>query len=775
MKETFVLVVAVGLMCRCLVFGTTLYVSPYGCDTNPGTRAEPKATMKGAFVAVVDYKATNGLPEGGLVVYFREGRYPFNSTLAAGPEISGEPGRPVIFKAYGDEEVIFDGSKLLQGSRFSLVSDSSVLERLGAGAKGNVYECVIDEVSLRDALSNGTAILHLDGKMSQVSRFPNVGFAHIDRVIDEGSVYAHGRTIGDPPAFDMENPIGAEIVLLEPDAGMMAKWEREYEKTQKARLTGYISNDWYRESHRIASVTGDAIKLLGYSRYSVGGRGAKRCFITNLMSELDSPGEWYFDETAGKLYVWPYQPITTETEIGVWAGPEFLAIRCSYVTFQGFTIQGTTLGSRGSGMVTFYEGNHTKFKGCTFRNTLRSAVAFVRETESTNSGIIGCDIYDANNSLNLDGGIANADEIIDGGNFAINCHFTQRYSHGFTGRINVRGVGNVFRNNLIHNLPDDPIAGAGGGVANLVELNEIFNCGVERGDGGAMYWTRAMHSYGNVIRDNFLHHLISPPGLHTRAGLYADQLDAGDTYEQNVFYKVAHRAILLNGGAAHRAERNVFLKGHIGIYQTEGFAQVAYDAKSKYDDGTLRRGDVRDFVWRAEQVVGPEGWNEDPWLSRFPTFALVMNQEKMRFWPIETYFIGNLFYGNTGSNFLYRYSSGRDNVTTNIDSTPDYIHKRENREIDLDLFVDPSSLNFSFIEDAPAWTPDIPFEKIGLYIGDGRSEMPDKDHYRSRIREHFSGRASFVQATYDPGSVDDSLYFNSGELLMDLTPMVTEN
>jgi hypothetical protein len=739
-----------------------IFVAPWGSDSNPGTYSWPKGTMQGAADAVAEYKQTNGLPEGGMDVYFRGGHYYFSATTILNDQHSGEAGKPVTFKPYNNEKVVFDGSVVINSSGFSEVTDPLVLDRMGDGATGNVYGCYITDTSLRNQLSEVYAVLDLDGRMAQVSRYPNVGNCHIASVLDEGAIYAHGRTPGDPPTYDMDNPIGAEFTLIETNA---ARWETEFAVVQKAQVTGYLSNDWYKETHRIADINSGVIKLLEYSRYGVTEGNTRRLYVLNFLCELDSPGEFYFDEAANMLYVWPYEPITAESNIGVWNGPEFLKLYCSYVNFEDLIIQGTTQGGSGSGMVTFYEGDHVNFLGCTFRNTSRPAVSFMQDCSTTNSGIIGCDLYDAASHLNLYGGVADAGEITPAGNYAINCHFTQVQSRDYLGRIYARGVGNIFRNNLIHNLPDNPVLSSGND--NIVELNEIFNCGFESGDGGAMYWANAMWTYGNVFRHNFLHHLMCTPGFHARAGFYADQLDAGDTFEENVFFKAAHRSVLLNGGAGHSVLRNVFLNGNIGVYQTEGYAQRWYDDIPLYDDGTLTRGDVGDFIWRTEQVVGPNGWNNEPWLSHYPTFVVVMNQEMMRFWPIENYFIGNMFYGNSESNFQYRYSSS--SVTTDITSTPSYIHKSENMDISMDIFENPDMLNFKFNEPRPSYAPDIPFENVGLYIGDGRKRVPDKNLYRKMVKDRFEGRASYdASASYDPATITDLIYWNSGQILMDL-------
>ena len=739
-----------------------IFVAPWGLDSNPGTYSWPKATMQGAADAIKNYKLANGLPEGGLNVYFRGGHYYFTSTATFNNDQSGEADKPVTLKPYNGEQVIFDGSVQLENSNFALVTAQAELDRLGTGAAGNVYSCYISDSSLRTRLSDAFAVLDLDGQMAQVSRYPNLGNVHIKTVLDVGAVYTEGRTPGEPPVYSMDDPIGPEFTIKETNA---ARWQAEYQTVKKARLSGYLSNDWYKESQMIARVNAGAVKLLAYTRYETVSTGARRFYVLNLMCELDAPGEWYFDESANKLYVWPYQPINLQSNIGVWNGPEFLRIYCSNVNFEDFIIQGTTTGAAGSGMVTFFAGDNTKFSGCTFRNTSRPAVSFMTNTTSTNSGITGCDIYDVTTHLNLYGGVANASQITGAGNYAVNCHFTQVQSRDYAGVINARGVGNIFRNNLVHNFLGDAIKP--GGNDNIVELNEVFNCGVETGDGGAIYWAAQMPSYGNIFRNNFLHHIMCTPGLHPRGGMYPDQLDAGDTFEQNVFYKTAHRAILLNGGAGHSVLRNVFLEGYIGIYQTESYAQQSYDDIPLYDNGTLTRGDVGDYIWRTEQIVGSGGWNNEPWLSHYPMFALVMNQEMMRFWPIENYYIDNMFCGNTGSNFQYRYTS--TSTTTNIDSTPSYIHKSGNRDITMDVFENPAVMNYKFTDSAPSWAPDIPFEDMGLYIGDGRKSMPDKDLYRSMIKQHFAGRPSYDgSAVYDPATINGLIYYNTGELLMNM-------
>ena len=98
----------------------------------------------------------------------------------------------------------------------------------------------------------------------------------------------------------------------------------------------------------------------------------------------------------------------------------------------------------------------------------------------------------------------------------------------------------------------------------------------------------------------------------------------------NVAYKAAGRAFLVNGGAKTNVTRNLIVNTGIGLfnenYDMDSSPSYVQDELDKYDNGTLRRGDVGDFVWRTMQAVsGPGSLWADMFTSklalRFPTFA----------------------------------------------------------------------------------------------------------------------------------------------------------
>mgnify|MGYP001553509811 CR=1 FL=1 len=163
-------------------------------------------------------------------------------------------------------------------------------------------------------------------------------------------------------------------------------------------------------------------------------------------------------------------------------------------------------------------------------------------------------------------------------------------------------------------------------------------------------------------------------------------------------------------------------------------------------------------------MIGPEGWNREPWASRFPLFRRIMNQEMMRFYPIECEFSGNRFSGNW-RNIEYRVGSGEKGVKDV--AGVEFIRTADNREIAMGVFRDVKSLDFRTRPGASATRmPKIPFDKIGLVADRFRRSVPVRTHYRAAVREHFSARPSYdPKAVYDPATISETVYFNSGRLL----------
>jgi hypothetical protein len=125
----------------------------------------------------------------------------------------------------------------------------------------------------------------------------------------------------------------------------------------------------------------------------------------------------------------------------------------------------------------------------------------------------------------------------------------------------------------------------------------------------------------------------------------------------------------------------------------------------------------------------------------------------------------NLFSGNV-QDMQVRTAWGANDIMEMTDC--EIIETRGNGPISMDVFRDPRVLNFSYKDPKDArQLPDIQFEKIGLYKDEYRTDLPDKKNYRAAVSKGFAGRKSYDPAAkYDTATVNESIYFNTGKLLM---------
>jgi hypothetical protein len=729
---------------------TELFIAKNGNDNNPGTILNPLATLNGAR----DKARSTGVK----TIWIRGGRYGFDTTCRLDAQDAG-----ITFSGYQNEKVIFDGSKFIDQQKFTVVTDGSLLAKLNDKAKTNAYSQVITDPALITLLKAPTSQISINDKMITLARFPNLGFVHVNNsTVSQEQANVVGTNT---------NPVGAKFRTIETIDG--GKWRAEIARIRKGFISGYVSADWYKEQIPLNSANADGdIRLTNGSRYGFQ-KGSKinRFFVFNLLCELDEPGEWYFDDTDSRLYLWPSTPINPDMRVGVWAGPQCFEIRdAQNIKIKKITIQNIGRGNNGDGAINITgKCDNIEVAGVTFRFIAAPITAVNIWNDVTNSGVRSCDFYDVPNNSRLYGGKITAGSVEYGRNYIENCHFTEVYSKDFYGKAcGISGAGNIFRNNLIHNMNGQPVTHAG--AEHIIELNEVFNVGIEEGDGGAFYTGASIWSFGNVLRHNFVHHIMSVPQLLGRAAFFSDDLDAGETVIENVLYKGGWEAIKMNTGGGHTIVRNVLLECYTGI--RNGDAGTA--AYNKYADFLLsnpKSTDKENQIGRMLQVIGKPDWEtgltKDNWTDRVGDFW-TNRYAGMRFLykayndnnTIKAYecrFYDNLFYGNK----------------TDINGGPTAA-VRGSQKITLDLFADPANLNFKFKEPRPAYAPDIPFERIGLYKDEYRCAVPDKNTYRKNIKNRFANQASHTSDPYDYKTINQRLYYNTGKIIYDLVPCTND-
>ncbi|TNJ41507.1 hypothetical protein FGF67_15955, partial [Tamlana fucoidanivorans] len=734
---------------------TELYVATNGNDANSGTIDSPLATMIGAR----DKARSTGVK----TIYIRGGRYNFDTTCTLDSQDSG-----LTISGYQNEKVIFDGSQFIDADKFQLVTDAGLLAKLHANAQGKVYAQIITDNTLKTLLDKASAQLSVNDKMATVARFPNLGFAHIDKN------NLSGESINEEGTY--ENPKGAEFKLLETfDA---AKWNAEIGRVKKIRANGYMSADWLKEKISVAKVNSSgSIQLKDGVRYGIkeGAAKQKRLFFYHVLCELDEPGEWYFDPTDSRLYLWPQEQLTGNSTIGVWAGPQcFEIIDGQDIQIKKMTIQNLGSGNNGQGAINVKgTSRNILIAGITFRFIAEPLTSVNLWHDVRDSKVLSCDFYDVSNNSRLYGGKTTSTSVEPGNNTIENCHFTQVYSKDFYGKaVGITGVGNVFKNNLIHNTNGQPVTH--GGIDHVIELNELFNVGVEEGDGGAIYGGAEIWAFGTSIKHNFIHHIMSVPSLVGRSAIHHDGYNGGKNTSENVIYKGGWFGLKLASGPGHIADKNVFMDTHIGIRsrdpRTTGHYEIAMEFLDRVGGKSPTATNTSaNYIGKMLIEFGRSGWESsvsssnwydmiDPyWKSRYPSFDLAMKAifDNKIINSYESYFDENMFWN------MYESKS-------QLTGNPAVISN--NHDINLSMFENANSLNFKFKAPRPSYAPDIPFENIGLYSDEYRCALPDKNVYRQKVKQRFDGQLSYGGASYDYNTINQRLYYNSGEVVYKLAP-----
>jgi len=750
-KSLLSVLVVVGFFAQPLV-ALDLYVSSSGKDDAKGKKESPMS-FRGAISQVSQLLKEKGVPEGGITVTLAGGRYEFQKKFVLGPEFVGTKKNPIIFRAAKDESVFFDGSMEIASEAFAPVSDSYERDRLSENAVNDIRVAQLNDTQFTEILGKRLMLsLSVNGQLCLPSVYPNKGYAKLESETIESEVsppavpvgkQAYQVRAGHPPYQEkgkpygwkgsLSDPRGASVGFYkdnEPMAGSWQQWEAELKRNNKRNvLTGFTDANWLLSSQPIhsASYGTNSIRLSKVLSYGWAWRENDKPFrVFGMLCELDQPGEWHFDPLTDKLYVYPVM-------VDGKAAPVRLPVASDFIQLQGtshVSIIGLSVKNIGGGVA--YDirgGRHNLVASCRISDSLATGVSI----SGKNNAVKGCDLVDLNRHVSLRGGKLTPQKLIEGKNEVSNCHIYQKSVKHQKVNVMVRGVGNRFLGNLIHNSLGQAVVVNGND--HLIERNEMFNVGYDEGDGGAMYSGGNLTGYGITYKHNFFHHLMHVPGKVPRSGIHLDDRQAGAICIGNVFYKSAEKGIHMNGGAGHLLKDNVFLEGAMGIYNTSGGSETMHKLQNEIlaDPNHDHVRTKENYVGRAERRVGKNGWNNEPWKSRYPLFAQVMNDTGRygRMWPIRCTAVNNYYYNNSHFN------------KTTWSRMPEEARRKLSLEKDKPIspsdFADYEVLDLRLEGEE---FPKIPFGSIGLMLDEYRAEMPEKRHYRKVIKEFFKDERS---------------------------------
>lgn len=512
---------------------TTLHVSAKGDDRNAGTQAQPFATLSRARDEI--RKQSN---HGAVTVVVHAGTYRQTETFQLDARDSDTQ-----WQAAPGEEVRIDGGISVDAKALSPVKDEAILKRLPESARAHVL--VADLVSLGvPSVANWptqfrgspkTPELFFNDQRMQIARWPNEGWATINKVIDAGADPRDGDTSGRLPVFTIADPR-----------------PRAWNADEGVWLFGEFTYNWYDEVTRVKSIDREsgAITLALPALYSV---KSGRFYALNLLEELDSAGEFYIDATNRKLYFWPPAPIEgARIALSTLSTPLLSISKAKHVTISGMTFENDL-----TDCITVSDCTAVRIDRCIVRNGRELAIDLNGGSDDV---INGCEIYDTGaGGIHLEGG--DRKTLTPAHHLASNnkIHDFSQLQRTAAYAITVAGVGNKAAHNLIYNGPHQAISIAGND--NFIEYNILHDIVTDASDAGAVYKGRDPSCRGNVIRYNFFRD-IGRPGNMTCA-VYFDDGDGGDSVIGNIFLRCwgdqGMGAIFSHGGFDILAQNNIII------------------------------------------------------------------------------------------------------------------------------------------------------------------------------------------------------------------------
>ena len=713
----------------------SIHVSPKGSDKNPGTKEKPVASLTAARTLARSYKKTKGLPKSGLNVIIHEGIYDLQQTFQLAEEDAGKKDAPITWSAAAGEKVNITGGKTIQPGKFSKVTDKAILNRLEKNAIGKVWQADLKAEGIKNLGNHrqyghglpvvpATLELFYNGEPMTLSRYPNKGSMKIGKVSDPGSVPRNG---------DKSNRGG----LFAYTDSRHKKWVGQQNIWIQGTLN-YGFGDDYNPIDFIDTIAGQ-VKLKKPHLYGVGsGKDFQEYVAINILEELDSPGEWYIDETSGILYFWPPADMKGAlVQVSMLEDPIIALEGTEHVTIKGLTIEA------GRGIGVYVErSNHTLVAGCTVRNVGTSGIFmgqgaklldenasiddYVGEPQSrqigsfqnhiyrnnawnrkagSNNGVLSCDVYNTGSGgIYISGG--DKKTLTKGNSYAENCrvyNYTRRNKFTWAG-IRVDGCGNRISHNEIFNSDWHGIFVHGND--HLFEYNYIHDVTLNSNDTSPWYIGRNPSGRGNVIRYNYLDNCGNPNRM--TMGIYCDDSSTDVYVYGNVFnnMKTNHGVLFSNAGWQLNMKNNIVINpnAHTAVVSTLWSTWAAPQTKEMFgENGVIRR--------RLEQEID---FRSPPYSTRYPELLPYLDaiQEGKEWQAMRSR--GNMLEGNLivgGPENPIELLGGKH---AQMDGKNNWVTKEDPG------FVDMKNKNFNLKPDAkayqmiPGFEP-IPFDKMGTY------------------------------------------------------------
>lgn len=464
---------------------TSIYVSPLGKDSNPGTKEKPYATLTKAQSEARRIKdAVN--------IVLRGGTYYLTEPVVITDKDSRTDFASCTYKSYPGEKVVISGS--------------APLKLKWSPYKNGIWQAKVENDLVFDQL-------FVNGKLQRMARYPN---------FDPRAKFLGGTAtdaVSPERVKKYRNPGGAFVHALH-----SAEWG-DFHYVVKGR-----------------SESGDLIMEGGWQNNRRMGMHKNHRFIENVFEELDTVGEWYFNRELKMLFFYP--PVNENMKTATVVTPQLKSLfeirgsekepvrnitidgieltqtlrtfmdnkeqllRSDWTTYRGGTVfmEGAEkckvtccyFNSVGGNAVYFSNYNrNNEVTGCHIAYAGASAVSFVGDPDAVRSPSFEYNEYVPYTSMDLIPGPKTDNypaRCLVYDNLIHNSGYTEKQSAG----VQISMSQDItISHNTIYDVPRAGInvnEGTWGG--HMIEYNDVFNTVLETGDHGSF------NSWG---RDRYWH------------------------------------------------------------------------------------------------------------------------------------------------------------------------------------------------------------------------------------------------------------------------------
>jgi hypothetical protein len=514
-----------------LILPVWVHAKTYYVSSN-GNDNNKGTTPENAFATIDRLNDISFKP--GDKILFRKGDV-FTGELIV--QASGTESKPIVFSSYGKD-----------GDPLPVLTGAIDLDGL-ALHQGNLYKVKLDRK---------VSQLYINNNYQNVGRLPDEGYFFID---EGDSIQLKDDELSDKP-----NLVGSTVRIQT----VNWQWEiREVVKHQKNHIK-FDSLLWH-----------TAKPDFGY-------------YLENKLQFVNQPGEWYYDETAGELYLYlteklKNQQITaTVFETGmhlkkgasniVVEGLKFEKYNNAGIALDEFVSNVSIINNHFRNMEVFGIVLDTACNACSVSNNLIEDVLGrgISLLEPQNCKIAG-------NKIKRTGMIAGHG--FDGVNsgVAICIENVEFRDPGYT---------RIAKNNLVSGNRIDS-TGYGGiradGAYNIIEYNVVKEAVLTMNDGGGIYcWGKNYeYTFENVFRKNIVMNVHG--NMETAAGdhkiitcLYMDNYSHNCIIEDNIFIGAQTGLILNDLSHSHIVRNNKFYDVETGISYSVWFTRGENPIRGKY-------------------------------------------------------------------------------------------------------------------------------------------------------------------------------------------------